>query len=62
MGLPFVESFILETLQEALDMIINLPMFANRQEASTMLSFCYVMTKLPTMYCVSITRYLVTLY
>ncbi len=39
--LPFLESFVLEVLQEDLSIIINLPMLVDPQIASAMLSLCY---------------------
>jgi hypothetical protein len=38
---PFVESFVLEVLQEEFNIIVSLPMFADPQTAFAMLSFCY---------------------
>jgi hypothetical protein len=40
-SLPFVESFVLEVLQEDLNMIASLPMFTNPHATFAMLSLCY---------------------
>jgi hypothetical protein len=39
--LPVVESFVLEAIQEDLNMITNLPMVTNLQVAFAMISLCY---------------------
>jgi hypothetical protein len=56
-SLPFVESFVLEVFQEDLNMIASLPMFANPQA----ILLCPI-AKLLITYCISITKYLATLY
>jgi len=41
-SMPFEESFIIETLQEDYNTIINLLMLANPHVTFMMFSFCYV--------------------